>query len=205
MGGKGQGLHRREIRNSRPNTPQPAFSTSRLFLLLRVTYLGVHSLSEHPPRCAAPTLVTSTQLTGKGLWAQVVLSSRQQSCQVLTPQDAGQGTEGHSSKGGGRSPSLFPVAGLLTIPGENCNPQAARPLVLSQCTHTLSSLPLLRLLCPIPHCSPFLPAPHPPPPCSHEAAFLPTPCAPSPCLVGEEARRGLGGWNKEEIPSTFCR
>lgn len=75
-GGKGQGLPRERSEIHTPPSGRPASSTSGLFLPLRAMHSGVHSLSEHL-LCAASTSVTSTQLTGKGLWAQAVLFRQQ--------------------------------------------------------------------------------------------------------------------------------
>lgn len=122
-GGKGQGLHRERSEiylhplASLPSAP-PDYSCRLEW------HSGVHSLSEH--LLCAPTSVTSTQLTGKGLWAQVVLF-RQQSWSGLTPQDAGQGHRG-AFPPQKEVAALLPSSQLLVSSqslGENWGPQAA--------------------------------------------------------------------------------
>lgn len=100
-GGKGQGLPRERSEIHTPPSGRPASSTSRLFLPLRAMHSGVHSLSEHL-LCAASTSVTSTQLTGKGLWAQAVLFRQQSWSGPVSPGYWSGAQRGISSSKGGR-------------------------------------------------------------------------------------------------------
>lgn len=129
------------------------------------TYCVQHLHQSHP-------LSSQGRVSGPKLY-----SSGSSPGQVLTPQDAGQGHRGAfpPQKEVAALPSLFPVAGLLTIPGRKLGPPGCpTPCPLLKYPQFLSSSPSCRDFS-LPHSSlqPFLPAPHRPPPRSHEAAFSP--------------------------------
>lgn len=175
-GGKGQGLNRERSEIYTPPSGRPAFSTSRLFLPLRVTHSGVHSLSEHL-LCAAPTSVTSTQFTGKGLWAQVVLF-RQQSWSGPDSPGCWSGAQRgiSSSKGGGCSPFPLSSCWYPHNPWEKTGaPRLPDPLSSPE----VPTIPVLKPKLPRLLFAPFLTAAllprstHRSPPHSHEAAFSP--------------------------------
>ena len=167
------------------------------------TYCVLHLHQSHP-------LSSQGRVSGPKMY-----SSGSSPGQVLTPQDAGQGHRGAfpPQKEVTALPSPFPVAGLLTIPGGKLGPPACPtpcPLLKylqfrarfgSTYTKEVPAIPVLkpklpRLLftpCPtaaLPHTPSTMrqPSPH---------SFLHT----QPLPEGEEARRELGGWNKEEIPA----
>lgn len=198
-GGKGQGLHRERSEIYTPPSGQPA---SRLFLPLRVTHSGVHSLSEHL-LCAAPTSVTSTQLTGKGLWAQVVLF-RQQSWSGPDSPGCWSGAQRgiSSSKGGGCSPFPLPSCWSPHNPWEKTGaPRLPDPLSSPE----VPTIPVLKPKLPRLLFAPFLtaalpPCSTPPPPAAMRQPSPHSSLCTQPLPAGEEARRELGGWNKEEIP-----
>lgn len=202
-GGKGQGLNRERSEIYTPPSGRPAFSTSRLFLPLRVTHSGVHSLSEHL-LCAAPTSVTSTQFTGKGLWAQVVLF-RQQSWSGPDSPGCWSGAQRgiSSSKGGGCSPFPLSSCWYPHNPWEKTGaPRLPDPLSSPE----VPTIPVLKPKLPRLLFAPFLTAAllprsthRSPPPAMRQPSPHSSLCT-QPLPAGEEARRELGGWNKEEIP-----
>lgn len=159
---------------------------------------GVHSLSEHL-LCAASTSVTSTQRTGKGLWAQVVLF-RQQSWSGPDSPGCWSGAQRgiSSSKGGHCSPFPLPSCWSPHNPwGKTGAPSLPNPMSSPK----VPAIPVLKPKLPR---LPFTPCPTAALPHTPSTIRQPSPhfsLHTQPLPEGEEARRELGGWNKEEIPA----